>query len=603
MHNYLRLIRYVKAHLWVLALAGLFMLLSSVLQPVSFGMFIPFIDRVLVGQEISIAHEKVPAFITDLVAKINSVSRERLLLQCVFVGIILFLLRFLFRYIQQYLMREVSQRVVRDIRNIIYEKLLRLSLNFYSGSQTGTLVSRITYDSTIIQDAVAEGLTDLVLETCTFVFTLIMVIGVVRACEINPAFVVIGLIIMPIVAVPLIMIGRRLRQISKRSQESMAGINNVLYETISGIRIVKGFCMELYEGMKFRKQNAVFKKTVMKSNKRVLAVSPISELVTLICAMTIIWLAGIQVIRGHMQVGELTLFVALIWSLSKPIKRLSRVHIVNQQALAAATRIFEILDTEVDVVEKNDAVELTRISDGIVIDNVSFKYDKKEVLRNISLDVKIGEIVALVGPSGAGKTTLVNLIPRFYDPVRGRILVDNYNLKDLRLVSLRDQIGIVTQETVLFNDRVSANISYGKSEANREKVIEAAKTANAHDFIMKMPAEYETVIGERGFRLSGGERQRLAIARAVFKNPPVLIFDEATSQLDSESEKLVQEAIDRLMEGRTVFVIAHRLSTIKHASKIVVIDKGEIVDIGTHDELIERVGIYSRLYNMQFAGV
>jgi len=600
MKNYLRLIGYVRAHLWVLALAAVFMILTSILQPISLGGFIPFIDKVMIGKDVVIPSHNVPAFILDLVAKINSMPRVRLLGIFIAFYITLFTLRALLMYCQQFLMREVSQRVVRDMRNLLYEKLLNLSMNFYSHSRTGTLVSRITYDTTIIQDAVSEGLTDLIWQSSQFIFSLGMVICIAVFFQINVMFIFIALVVTPLIVVPLVQIGKRLRQISKKSQESMAGINNILYESVSGIRIIKAFCMENYEKQKFKEQNSYFKNMVMKSNKRILAVSPLTELVTMISAMVILWLGGQQVISGAMTMGTLTVFSLSVLSLSRPINRLSRVHNVNQQALAAASRIFEMLDEEVAIEEKPGAKKIPSVKNDIVFSDVSFKYTDTEVLSNISFKAKSGNVMAFVGPSGAGKTTLISLIARFYDPNEGSVKIDGADIRDVELQSLRNQIGIVTQETVLFNDTVSANIAYGNKDIDINKVIESAKTANAHDFIMKMPQQYNTVIGERGFKLSGGERQRLAIARAVFKNPPILIFDEATSQLDSKSEKLVQEAIDRLMEGRTVFVIAHRLSTIKHADTIVVMENGKIIDMGAHDELLARGGLYKKLYTMQF---
>ena len=600
MKTYLRLIGYVKVHIWVLVIAAVFMLLASILQPVSFSMVIPFINKVMIGQDIVIANTGVPTFIREAVNVINSMPRKELLLKFSVIAVILFLLRFIFDYFRQYFMREASQRVVRDIRNIIYKKLLNLSLGFYSRSQTGSLASRITYDTTIIQDAVAEGLTDLIFQSSSFIFTLITVIFIVKTFNIDPIFIVLVLVVMPLIAIPLFRIGKRLKHISKRSQESMANINNILYETISGVRIVKAFCMEGYERKRFQAQSEIFKRAVMKSNKRVLAVSPISELFTLSCVVVILIFAGFKVIEGTMQMGELIAFLGLILTLSKPVKRLSRVHAVNQQALAAADRIFEILDEDVDIKQVEGAAKLPPVKEGVEFNNVSFKYVDEYAIKDISFTVKSGEIVAFVGPSGAGKTTLVNLIARFYDPNKGSVRIDGTDIKEVDLKSLRNQIGIVTQETILFNDSIASNISYGSVSSNMDKIIEAAKTANAHDFIMKMPNGYDAVIGERGFRLSGGEKQRLAIARAVFKNPPILIFDEATSQLDSENEKLVQEAIDRLMEGRTVFVIAHRLSTIKHADTIVVMENGKIMDQGKHDDLMERAGLYKKLYTMQF---
>jgi ATP-binding cassette, subfamily B, bacterial MsbA len=603
MKNYIRLIGHVKAHLWILAYAAFFMILSSILQPISLGGFIPFIDKVMIGKDIILPGEHVPVFISDIVSRINSMPRVKLLGIFIIFYILVFIFRSLFIYIQQFLMREVSQRVVRDMRNLLYEKLLKLSMSFYSNSRTGTLVSRITHDTTIIQDATSEGLTDLIWQSLQFIFSLAMVISIAVFFRISVIFIFFALIVMPIIVVPLIYIGKRLRHISKSHQESMAGIHNILYEAVSGIRVVKGFSMEEYEKEKFMQENERLKRMVMKSNKRILAVSPLTELVTMISAVIILWLGGSQVIEGGMTIGTLTVFSLSVLSLSKPINRLSRVHNINQQALAAASRIFEILDEKVSVEDKKDAKTLLPIKRDIVFSEVSFKYtaNTNDVLKDISFKANAGEVIAFVGPSGAGKTTLVSLIPRFYDPTEGSVSVDGIDVGDVKLQSLINQIGIVTQETVLFNDSVSANIAYGKKDAEFSCIIDAAKTANAHDFIMNMPHKYDTVVGEKGFKLSGGEKQRLAIARAIFKNPPILIFDEATSQLDSESEKLVQEAIDRLMKGRTVFVIAHRLSTIKHADKIIVMENGKIEDMGRHDELIAKKGLYNKLYMMQFA--
>jgi ATP-binding cassette, subfamily B, bacterial MsbA len=603
MKTYIRLIRYVKAHLWVLGLAAVFMILSSVLQPISLGGFIPFIDKVMMGQDISLPGEHVPEFIQNAVTRLNSIPRMRLLGMFIIFYVIMFVLRSIFIYCQQFLMREVSQRVVRDIRNILYEKLLRLSMNFYSHARTGTLVSRITYDTTIIQDAVAEGVTDLIWQSLQFLFSLGMVIAIAVFFRIDIRFIFIALVVMPVIVFPLIHIGKRLRQLSKKTQEFMAGLNNVLYESVSGIRVVKGYSMEEYETKKFREQNEYFKKMIMKANKRTLAVSPLTELVTMVSAMVILWLGGQQVIEGNITIGTLAVFSLSVLSLSKPINRLSRVHNVNQQALAAASRIFDTLDEKIAIEDKQDASILPPIKKDIVFNKVCFAYSGtgKDVLSEVSFQAEVGEVVAFVGPSGAGKTTLVSLISRFYDPTKGSVAIDGYDIKDIKLQSLIQQIGIVTQDTILFNDTVAANIAYGKQDSELSQIEHAARTANAHDFIMKMPEGYNTVIGEKGFKLSGGEKQRLAIARAIFKNPPILIFDEATSQLDSESEKLVQEAIDRLMQGRTVFVIAHRLSTIKHADIIIVMENGRIVDKGRHDELIsKKTGLYSKLYTMQF---
>jgi len=380
----------------------------------------------------------------------------------------------------------------------------------------------------------------------------------------------------------------------------MGDINMTLFEIITGMRIVKAFSMQKYEYNKFKNQNIGFYKLAMKAVKRINAISPINEFTSAIYFVTVMYLAYRQITAGTLSWGSFIVFLSSVLLMLKPVKRLGKVYAVLQQSLAAATRIFEILDTKESINEKEGARELATLSRHVSLEGIWFKYDKDYVLKDVNLDIKKGEIVAIVGPSGTGKTTLINLIPRFYDPSKGSIKIDDIDLRDVTLESLRNQIGIVTQEMLLFNDTVTVNIAYGDKNYSMENIIKAAKVANAHDFIMGLPRQYDTVVGERGFKISGGERQRLAIARAIFKNPPILILDEATSQLDTESERYVQEAIDHLMKGRTVFVIAHRLSTIKHTTRIVVLDKGKLIDTGTHKELMERGGLYRRLYDMQF---
>ena len=603
MKDYIRLIKYTKPHLRVLIPASVFMVFSQLFQPVSLVALIPFINRVLMGDKITLPNTNLPPQLYQLTDKINSMPQLKLLGFFIIFYLVTFLIRSVFLYLQNYLMREASQRIVKDIRDGIYKKLLNLSMKFYSGSKTGTLISRITFDSTVVQDAVSEGLTDLISQTALFVFSASTLVIIVWIYKIPIGLLLVSFFLPPLIIAPVVRIGKRLKQISQRTQEAMADINNVLYETISGIRIVKAFSMERYEYNKFKNKSLSYKKTIMKSNKRILAISPLTEFIGAIGGLTVIWFGGKEVIAGNVALGVLLPFLLCLMSLVKPLNRLSRVHSVNQKSLAAASRIFEILDTPQDVKETQHPIELPDISGKIEFKNIDFSYDGKPVLKNINLTAKSGQIIALVGPSGVGKTTLVNLLPRFYDPQQGSVSIDGHDLKGVTLDSLRAQIGIVTQDTILFNDTVYSNISYGNKSTNMDDVISAAKTANAHDFIMKMPDKYQTIIGERGFRVSGGEKQRLAIARAILKNPPILIFDEATSQLDSHSEILVQDAIDKLMSGRTVFVIAHRISTIKHATQIVVMDKGAIKNVGTHDELMKKEGLYSALYNMQFRGL
>ncbi|MEA3305803.1 MAG: ABC transporter ATP-binding protein, partial [Candidatus Omnitrophota bacterium] len=459
----------------------------------------------------------------------------------------------------------------------------------------------ITYDAILVRDSITTGLMDLFDQPIQIITGLFIIVALKAYFDISWLLIFLSIILLPAILYPVRLLGKKLKKLSRQSQEKMGDINNALYETISGIRIVKAFSMESYEKNRFKQHNERFYKLSMKAIKRIEVISPMSECAIIICTVWIILIAGRGVVEGTLSAGAFTAFVGALALMAKPAKRLAKVYGVLQTAMAAGNRIFDVLDEEPKIIERPGAKVLPPFKENIAFSNISFKYDNTDVLKDISFKAGKGDIIALVGPSGVGKTTLVNLIPRFYDPTSGFMRIDEFDSRDVTIKSLREQIGIVTQETILFNDTVTANIGYGKAgESNKKAVINAAKIASAHDFIMKMPLGYETVIGERGFRLSGGEKQRVAIARAVFKNPPILILDEATSQLDSESEILVQSAIDRLMKGRTVFVIAHRLSTIKNATKILVLDKGGIVEQGAHDELMERSGLYRKLYDMQF---
>jgi len=374
-----------------------------------------------------------------------------------------------------------------------------------------------------------------------------------------------------------------------------------LQETISGIRVVKAFVMEKFEIKKFTDTTRDYFKTMVKLTRVGSLAPPLTEVMGVFAAVLLLWFAGKEILSGTLDPGRFFLFLFAMLSLMQPIRSISHLNIDIQQGLAAAKRIFEVLDTQPKIKNYPDSIKKESLEKNVTFQNVCFSYDgNKEVLSNISFEVNAGEVVALVGPSGAGKSTLMDLLPRFYDPTSGEIKIDEINLKKIDLGTLRNLMGIVTQETILFNDTVWNNIAYGYEQASEDRVYDAARAANAHDFIMAMSQGYQTIIGDRGVKLSGGEKQRLAIARALFKNPPILIFDEATSSLDSESETLVQEAIDRLMKGRTVFVIAHRLSTIQNVDRIVVLDHGRIVQIGDHKSLMEEGGLYKRLYQMQF---
>ena len=595
------MLRFVLPHAWVLALAGVCMVATSALSGISLGMIIPLVDNIIAGKKIALpAGITLPGLVQHLVDKVNSMSPMQLLNSMIMIVMVLWLLKSFFEFYQSYLMNDVSQRVVRDVKNIIYKKFLTLSMDFYSQNPTGKLMSRITYDAAIIRDALSTGLTDLIYQPVQLVVYIAILLTIKVYFSIPLALILVSVSLFGLVIYPVVKIGKRLKSISRQTQEKSGDITTTLHETISGVRVVKAFSMEAYEARKFENQNQFFYKLAMKSIKRMAVVSPITEFVGILCIAIILWIAGKKIVSGELSAGAFITFLAAMLSLMRPIKRLTNVYSINQQAMAAGERIFEVLDTKPTVMEKDNAIELPKIRQSIKLKNVHFDYGEKEVLKGLTIDVRVGDIVAFVGPSGAGKTTILNLIPRFYDVTEGQILIDGVDIRDCTVKSLMSQIGIVTQETILFNDTVAANISYGSGQGRIEDVMKAARIANAHDFIMKMPEGYNTIVGERGFRLSGGEKQRLAIARAVFKDPPILILDEATSQLDTESEMLVQEAIDRMMTGRTVFAVAHRLSTIKHANYIYVLEAGRIMETGPHDQLIKKEGLYKRLYELQF---
>jgi len=599
--DYKRLLGFVRPHLGVFFLAFFSMLVYSVLNGLSPTALIAVVDKIIRNSTIVIpAHVAVPGFVHTLVNFVNNLEPMRLMTIILIGALCYSFLRSLFDFLQVYFMNDISERIVRDIKDAIYKKLLSLSMYFYSKNPTAKLMSRITYDATIIRDSISTGFLDLILRPLEIISHFIAVVCIVIFFGIPIKFIITSILLFPCILLPAVFISKRLRKITTQSQEKMGDISTILFEIITGIRIVKAFSMQKHEYSKFKAQNGRFYKLAMKAIKRINAISPINEFTSVVYVVVVMYLAYQQIIAGTLSWGPFVAFLASVLLMLKPVKRLSKVYATIQKTLAATTRIFDILDTHDNIEEKENASSLGPFSRDMSFRGVWFRYDKEPVLKDINLKIKKGEILAIVGPSGSGKTTLVNLIPRFYDTSKGVVKIDGIDLKDITLKSLRDQIGIVTQDMILFNDTVTANIAYGTKGFSKENIIKAAKVANAHDFIMKLPEGYDTVIREKGLRVSGGERQRLAIARAVFKNPPILIFDEATSQLDAESERYVQEAIDRLMAGRTVIVIAHRLSTVKHATRIAVIDEGRITDLGTHQELMERGGLYKKLYNMQF---
>jgi subfamily B ATP-binding cassette protein MsbA len=509
--------------------------------------------------------------------------------------LLLFLVKGLCSWGHAYLMSYVGQRIVTKLRQQLYDHLQLLSLSFFDKTPTGILMSRITNDVTLIQGAVSNAITGL-LKDC---FSVLGLIGVIFYRDWQLA--TIAMVVLPFAFYPIVKFGRMLRRISTKSQESMGDISVILHETISGSRIVKAFGMEEYEKKRFSRENMRYFDYLMKSVKVRALSSPVMEFLGGVGIVFIIWYGGYSVIRGVSTPGNFFSFLAALLMLYEPVKRLSNMNNILQQGIAAAYRVYDILDTPPDIEDRPNAVVLPPMKHGLTLQRMQFRYGDDPVLEDIQLKVSAGEIIAIVGTSGAGKTTLVNLIPRFYDVTSGAILIDGIDIREATVASLRAQIGIVTQQTILFNDTVRNNIAYGDISKSEEEIIAAAKAANAYGFIMKMPRGFDTQIGEQGVRLSGGQRQRLCIARALLKDAPILILDEATSSLDSESELEVQKALDNLMAGRTTLVIAHRLSTIKNADRIVVLAEGRIVEEGRHEELLKANGEYCRLYELQFA--
>jgi subfamily B ATP-binding cassette protein MsbA len=508
---------------------------------------------------------------------------------------LVFMIRALTSFFSEYAFQKVGLSTVRDLRNELYERIINQSHRFFTERSTGEMVSRVVSDADAIQAAVSTRMGDLFQES----ITLIGLIGFVFLT--NTELALISMVVAPIIVFPVVHFGKRLRGTTHRSQERMADIATLLEETIRGVRIVKAFTMEPFEIDRFRAATRRHLASNLKAQRIQALTSPVMELLSGVCMIALFLYAHRRIAAGTLTLGQFLSFLGALAAMYAPLKKLNKVNLSVNTALSAAERVFRMLDIPNEVEEGADAKVLTKVGSGIHFSDVSFQYIDTPVLRDIDLRIEPGEIVALVGGSGAGKSTFVNLLPRFYDVNRGHITIDGVDVRDTTLKSLRGLMGFVTQDVVLFNDTVRNNIAYGRSNVDDELVIAAARAANAHDFITALPQGYDTLIGEAGVLLSGGQRQRLAIARALFKDPPILVLDEATSALDTESERLVQAALNNLMQGRTTLVIAHRLSTIRSADKIVVLDKGAIVEIGSHDDLLEQRGVYRKLYDLQFA--
>ena len=526
---------------------------------------------------------------------LRGTPQETLKVLCLTIMVV-FLMKNIFLYMKNYFMTVVQFHLITEMRNRLYKHFNALSLSYFDQKKSGELTSIVINDVANLRRALGTSFHQLLVEPINLL-AFIMLLFII-----SWKLALLSIVILPIAGLTILSIGRSIRRKSKRTAAMIAGITNIITETLSSIRVVKAFAMEGYEVQRFFKETHHYFQLILRRAKLRLLASPITETLGVMIGVLLLWVGGIEVLSGEGLTPEDFLrFILLLFAMMDPLRKLSKVNVSLQAGAASAERIFSILDTEPNIVDKTDSVKINSFEKQIMFNNVSFKYEFDDtVLKDISFEIEKGSVVALVGSSGAGKSTLADLIPRFYDVDKGGITIDGHDIRDLSLNSLRRLMGIVTQETILFNDTVRANIAYGQIDVNDEQVIPAAKAANALEFINELSEGFDTVIGEKGVKLSGGQRQRLAIARAIMKNPPILILDEATSALDTESERLVHKALETLMVDRTVLVIAHRLSTVTNADKIILLDKGEIKEMGTHNELMEKKGLYRNLYNIQF---
>jgi len=620
MKTYIRILNFVKPYWKHLSISIVCTIMFAVFNGLSIYLTIPLLETLFqegqpqsvqskvqitqspVANTTSVLPDWITKFGQNLSDSFNNfvLQGDKLdsLLRVCFLVVVAFLLKNIFGYLQAYFLSYVEEGSMKDLRNAAYKHLHQLPMSYFKQERVGNLISRITNDVNVVQSSISAGFLNLIREP----LTIIVFIGI--AVSISWKLTLLAFIVLPFSMLIIAGIGLKLRKHSTAIQAKMADITSILQETISGVKIVKAFGMEDYENNKFKRETYSYFRMMLRIVRIRNSSSPITEFLSVIVGAVIIYYGGVLVLQSHtLKAAEFMGFLLAIFQTMPPIKELSTVNNRIQESSAAGDRIFEILDTEPAIKDIDDASELKTFTNALAFKHLSFNYDDSDdmILDDINFEVRKGEIVALVGPSGGGKSTLVDLIPRFYDPTGGQILIDGIDTKQVKVHDLRALMGIVTQETILFNESIKNNIAYGLDNYPVDKIIEAAKTANAHNFIMELPDGYETVIGERGLKISGGQRQRISIARAILKNPQLMIFDEATSALDNESELLVQEAIERMMVNRTSIVIAHRLSTIRNATRIIVLNKGKIIQTGTHEELIQdENGLYNKFYEMQF---
>ncbi len=603
LQQFSRVLRYAAPYRTRIILATACLFFIALLNAVSIGSLQPIFDG-LFGQEGGGSGISLPGPVKtalgDRLIQLQAFLQAHRISALTFIGVALFmvfLVKGALTYLQQVQMRYVSEGIQRDIRNDLYTHLQTLPLSFFTRRPTGEIMSRLSSDVETLGDASTELFRNALREPLNIAALIAMLF------LIKWELALFSLIVLPGAILPIVKFGAKIRRRGTRVQEWRAELNTILQETISGVRIVKAFGMEEYEKRRYWDASDQVFRSFMRIWRIDALTSPVLEILGSVGILIAFWAGGHLVLTKALTAGAFMAFLGALGSLYQPVKRIGQINNVIQRGMAGASRVFELMDLWSEVSERPDAVTIGRMQEGISFDNVSFGYEPDRVdLHGISFSAKLGEIVAIVGSSGSGKTTLVNLLPRFYDPASGVITIDGVDIKRVTIRSLRKQMGIVTQDTILFNDTVFNNIAYGQRTVTPDKVVEAARIANAEEFIEALPKRYETGIGERGVRLSGGQKQRIAIARAILKDPPLLILDEATSALDAEAERVVQEALDRLMENRTTFVIAHRLSTIIRADKILVLDGGRLVEQGTHAELLARRGVYSRLYQSQLGG-